>query len=301
MKEYLTWMAMNVHEWPYPSCNTCFIGHGYHDQVLVHSDSISGLSPHGRHQVSKQKWLARRAELKNKPSWKDINGDIHYLSQCADGQWIGHSKQPKAGQECYECDCKIAYYEYGEVLGDWKNTIEQRPVDLSEPAGGVKECGDDGAEEINAMAQHLLAALKSDPRSFDTGALAEMVELADAEIVKRDAAVCGGEGCLNNHWFKRGELPPIGEFVDVEGEDLVYGNGELNCEVIAHVENTAVIRMSYGLGCFQKHVLSPSRTERDKAVRAMMKDAGALQWETPESIMLNLYEAGYRKQISPAK
>ncbi|WP_421345974.1 hypothetical protein [Aeromonas veronii] len=36
--------------------------------------------------------------------------------------------------------------------------------------------------------------------------------------------------------------------------------------------------------------------ERDLAVEEMMKDAGALQWETPKSIMLSLYDAGYRKQ-----
>ncbi|MFQ1660652.1 hypothetical protein ACK39C_07830 [Aeromonas veronii] len=306
MKDHLTWMAMNFHEWPYPSCDTCFIGHGYHDQVLVHSDSISGLSPHGRHQVSKQKWLARRAELSNKPSWKDINGDIHYLSQCADGQWIGHSKQPKAGQECYECDCKIAYYEYGEVLGDWKNTIEQRPVDLSEPVVGVKERGADGAEELNAMAQRLLVALKSDPRSFDTGALAEMVELADAEIVKRDAAVCGGEGYLNNHWFERGELPPVGVKCEV-----LWGDGEwYMTNVLAHLHiNSSNICPVFTtewddevyVACMPCYKFRPIRTERDLAVEEMMKDAGALQWETPKSIMLSLYDAGYRKQISPAK
>ena len=49
----------------------------------------------------------------------------------------------------------------------------------------------------------------------DTGALAEMVELADAEIIKRDAKVCGGEGYLNNHWFERGELPPVGAVCEV--------------------------------------------------------------------------------------
>lgn len=166
-----------------------------------------------------------------------------------------------------------------------------------------KPSWDDGAEELNAMAQRLLVALKSDPRSFDTGALAEMVELADAEIVKRDAAVCGGEGYLNNHWFVQGELPPVGEFVDVEGEDLVYGDGELNCEVLAHVEDTAVIRMSYGLGCFQKHVLSPSRTERDKAIEDMKQCCPYPgSWDTVGRIYAEaLYDAGYRKQISPAK
>lgn len=290
---------MNVHEWPYPSCDTCFIGHGYHDQVLVHSDSISGLSPHGRHQVSKQKWLARRAELQNKPSWKDIDGGINYLSQCADGQWIGHSKQPETGLECYECDCKISYYEYGEVLGDWKNTIEQRHVDLSDRPGSVKEHGADadGVEEISAMAKRLLAELKSEPRSFDTGALAEMVELADAEIVRRDADVCGGQQYLNNHWFERGELPPVGEKCvlhakENNGEEVMFlGVTSDRFPVFETVQKRVFVERG-------EYKFSPIRTEREKAIEEMKQYCPFHgSWDTVGRIYVEaLYDAGYRKQ-----
>ena len=76
----------------------------------------------------------------------------------------------------------------------------------------------------------------------------------DERIVKNDAAVWNGEG-----------FPPVGCFCEVEDLDgmLVYGQGESG-EVIAHVENTAVIRMSYGLGCFEARFLRPLRTEADK-------------------------------------
>ena len=63
-------------------------------------------------------------------------------------------------------------------------------------------------------------------------------------------------------WHEKGGLPPVGAFVDVVG-DVQYGAGESNCEVIAHVENCAVIRMSYGLGCFESHCLKPTKTERE--------------------------------------
>lgn len=69
-------------------------------------------------------------------------------------------------------------------------------------------------------------------------------------------------------------LPPVGmhcEIVDPDGV-LMYGQGESG-EVISHVENTAVIRMSYGLGCFEARFLRPLRTEakrkRDAAIEAM--------------------------------
>lgn len=73
-------------------------------------------------------------------------------------------------------------------------------------------------------------------------------------------------------------LPPVGmhcEIVDPDGV-LMYGQGESG-EVIAHVENTAVIRMSYGLGCFEARFLRPSHSEterkRDAAIEAMQKEA----------------------------
>lgn len=69
-------------------------------------------------------------------------------------------------------------------------------------------------------------------------------------------------------------LPPVGmrcEIVDPDGV-LMYGQGESG-EVISHVENTAVIRMSYGLGCFEARFLRPLRTEakrkRDAAIEAI--------------------------------
>lgn len=304
MEDDLAWLARNVHQWP---AGDALIGRILKDGEFA-VVSVAGTPVSFINWFTLDLWLSRRAELQNKPSWNDAPEWACYIGQSDEGVWHWFDGEPEINEvhdsgEFWNAPGYTAITDQrGEVLGDWRDTLERRPVDLSEPAGGVKERGADGAEEINAMAQRLLVALKSDPRSFDTGALAEMVELADAEIVKRDAKVCGGEGYLNNHWFERGELPPVGEFVDVEGEDLVYGNGELNCEVIAHVEDTAVIRMSYGLGCFQKHVLSPSRTERDKAIDDMKRHCPYHgSWDTVGRIYAEaLYDAGYRKQSLPA-
>lgn len=100
------------------------------------------------------------------------------------------------------------------------------------------------------------------------------------ERIKHDAStVWNGEG-----------LPPVGCFCEVEDIDgmLVYGHGESG-EVIAHVENTAVIRMSYGLGCFKAGFLRPLRTEaerkRDAVVEQMIKIATIY---TTKSLSLDL-------------
>lgn len=104
-------------------------------------------------------------------------------------------------------------------------------------------------------------------------------------------------------WHKNGELPPVGAFVDVVGDSLIYGQGESNCEVIAHVENTAVIRMSYGLGCFESGAIIPARTERDKAIDEIISTAKKIEWNSEMAnqiigeVAVELYEAGYRKEV----
>ena len=83
-------------------------------------------------------------------------------------------------------------------------------------------------------------------------------------------------------------------FVDVVGDGLVYGQGESNCEVIAHVENTAVIRMSHGLGCFESGAIIPARTERDKAIDEMMEHCNYLG---SRDFAGELFDAGYRREV----
>ena len=93
---------------------------------------------------------------------------------------------------------------------------------------------------------------------------------------KEELNECAGQDAAPL-WNGEG-LPPVGYFCEVEDHDgmLVYGQGESG-EVIAHVENTAVIRMSYGLGCFEAGFLRPLRTEaerkRDAVVEQMIKIA----------------------------
>lgn len=108
------------------------------------------------------------------------------------------------------------------------------------------------------------------------------------------------EATINaSDWHKNGDLPPVGVFVDVAGDGLVYGQGESNCEVIAHVENTAVIRMSYGLGCFESGAIIPARTEREKAIDEMVDVITDDRYAPLYVIKIatKLYNAGYRKEV----
>ncbi|QPP24937.1 hypothetical protein I5102_003428 [Pseudomonas aeruginosa] len=93
-------------------------------------------------------------------------------------------------------------------------------------------------------------------------------------------------------------LPPVGVRVSVfDDGDLVYGHGESG-EVIAHVEDCAVIRMSYGLGCFTaKNLRTPEQIaaeEREKAVGDMAMSIQGVPYQYPT--LYALYDAGYRRK-----
>ncbi|EMB9912256.1 TPA: hypothetical protein ACRNDU_000984 [Pseudomonas aeruginosa] len=115
------------------------------------------------------------------------------------------------------------------------------------------------------------------------------------------------EGCMPGYyvpipretWDGQG-LPPVGVRVSVfDDGDLVYGHGESG-EVIAHVEDCAVIRMSYGLGCFTaKNLRTPEQIaaeEREKAVGDMAMSIQGVPYQYPT--LYALYDAGYRRQES---
>lgn len=98
-------------------------------------------------------------------------------------------------------------------------------------------------------------------------------------------------------WSGEG-LPPVGmhcEIVDPDGV-LMYGQGESG-EVISHVENTAVIRMSYGLGCFEAKFLRPLRSEAERKRDAA---AEAIDYWLPEYIPDTPNEFYHAKKIYDA-
>ena len=125
-------------------------------------------------------------------------------------------------------------------------------------------------------------------------------KLKPAKQALADAIHQNGGWVEGGDWHKNGELPPVGAFVDVVGDSLICGQGESNCEVIAHVENTAVIRMSYGLGCFESGAIIPARTDREKAIDEMVEvlKSAIQDTKTVHKICASaLYNAGYRREV----
>lgn len=88
---------------------------------------------------TKDEYLERKAELQNKPSWKDAPSWASHLAQSDSGTWHWMDGEPEINEihDSGEFWSDPGYSVVddnprGEVLGDWRDTLEQRPADLSE-------------------------------------------------------------------------------------------------------------------------------------------------------------------------
>jgi len=122
----LDWLARNVHEWP----------DGKEECLVVKSKNpypIWSVCKSSCGWIERGEWLSRRAELQKKPSWAG-HPDAKCFVQHLSGQWWknvetcdvspgfeGFWKANNIGNALW------AYICQGEVLGDWRDTLEKRP------------------------------------------------------------------------------------------------------------------------------------------------------------------------------
>lgn len=97
-------------------------------------------------------------------------------------------------------------------------------------------------------------------------------------------------------------LPPIGSECTIEDNGrLKYGADHAGkaMEVVAHVENCAVLRLDWGLGCFELSVLRPLRTEKERVVEAAIGNVdgsvNCLELYCRREFLGRCYEAGFLK------
>lgn len=118
----LDWLARNVHVWV-PNellrMKPCDNGNGTFRASWCYS---------GDGGFTKDQWLARRAELQNKPSWDDAPEWARWLAQDEDGQWkwLGGHGMPVKYVDGWTA-VKFKVYCNGMALGDWRDTLEKRP------------------------------------------------------------------------------------------------------------------------------------------------------------------------------
>lgn len=145
----LVWLARNVHVWK-SGYDLAVVQRGG-GEIYVTWPSACSCG------ITKKQWLARRAELQNKPSWDDFGESAKFMAQDSDGAWMAFESEPAAKHHVWSSMRGWCGYARegcgrcrGEVLGDWRDTLEKRPADLSEPAV---------TERLTEAAQAVLAAV----------------------------------------------------------------------------------------------------------------------------------------------
>ena len=135
-EEGLSWLARNVHEW---GANIALMGrilrNGEYSPVFT-----DGAAPKGVMWFTRDQWLTRRAELQNKPDWKrDVPEWAEWIAQDNVGTWIAGVGDAAQADGSLWINAQpgnlVRLKAYGEVLGNWRDTLEWRPqVAKSEPS-----------------------------------------------------------------------------------------------------------------------------------------------------------------------
>ena len=123
----LDWLVRNVHKWPCGKHQPwCYVVTKIDGERTWASNVLSRSFPYSL--VDKDKWLARRAELQNKPSWR--THEYKVIAQGRNGSWYGSNySEEKFGHENSFCITGTGWnFICGGVnLGDWRDTLEKRP------------------------------------------------------------------------------------------------------------------------------------------------------------------------------
>jgi hypothetical protein len=89
-----------------------------------------------RYHARPAKWPSERERLQNKPKWDDLPDWAEYMAQFSDGEWLAYRVKPDACGNGYcvdeNMDIERTGY-FGEVLGDWRDTLERRPEPITPP------------------------------------------------------------------------------------------------------------------------------------------------------------------------
>lgn len=129
--EELTWLVRETNgEWFGKS--THIARDGLSDYLWANEPRLPHCrGSHRYHWFTKAQYLERKAELQNKPKWDEAPDWALSVTQRVNGEWfwLGSVDQFKGPSTSTGC--------VGAVIGDWRDTLEQRPEPAEQQAGGV--------------------------------------------------------------------------------------------------------------------------------------------------------------------
>jgi hypothetical protein len=215
-----------------------------------------------RYHARPAKWPSERERLQNKPSWEGAPEWAEWLAQDSDGGWFWFIDRPviyKFTFQPVKAAQGIQLASKGEVLGDWRDTLERRPEPITPPTHLNMRCivrpierkewngPEDGLPPVGIRVE-----LHND-LGYDISYLQESI---GAEVTVKAAFYSGYS-----------DVP----MAAIETDDK-------EC------------------GCFRVSMIRPILTEEDKAVEEMLVVTGC---SGSDYAMRALYAAGYRKQEEP--
>ena len=129
----LDWLARNVHEWPAGEHQPwCYVYMTYGGVMKAAGNFLDAVANPAM--ITIDQWISRRAELQNKPSWDDFGESAKFMAQDSDGAWMAFESEPAANYHVWSSMRGWCGYARegrdrcrGEVLGDWRDTLERRP------------------------------------------------------------------------------------------------------------------------------------------------------------------------------
>ena len=132
----LDWLARNVHVWPAGDHQPwCYVYMTYGGVMKAAGNFLDAVANPAM--ITKNQWLARRAELQNKPSWDDFGESAKFMAQDSDGAWMAFESEPAAKHHVWSSMRGWCGYARegsdrcrGEVIGDWRDTLEKRPEEF---------------------------------------------------------------------------------------------------------------------------------------------------------------------------
>lgn len=251
----LDWLARNVHEWPSQG-EAYQIGHAAFKQgALFFRDCVTFDVGFAQRIISVKQWLARRAELQNKPSWESSPEWAAHLSQNSSGEWWWHGDEPTEHSSLYYSSCgKNMVQCKGEVLGDWRDTLERRPdMHKSEP-------------KIDTSAEHVHKTTES------------------MHVSAR-----------GNDWFERGELPPVGTVCLYVVSDRLSAEVEITAHAKLGLCFVQVGQSgeSYVSKTAELHRFRPIPTERDVLLSIIVEEMN--RYDTDGKLADAILAAGFKR------
>ena len=257
----LDWLARNVHEWPAGEHQPwCYVYMTYGGVMKAAGNFLDAVANPAM--ITIDQWISRRAELQNKPTeWPKR---ANWLAQHEDGEWTFYSDsadnppQHRPDGNWYSDDVAVKCCHSGEVLGDWRDTLEKRP----------EQTIADLCREVTGENRH--------EEIFEPFVGAEDSKEQD---MKQD-----------NGWFERGELPPVGVVCEAY---IDLPQKWIEAEIVAHKDGFAIgWCKSVMKGCHgdKAREFRPIRTERDVLIEIIKKTD-----DTDDRIADAILEAGFKR------